>query len=70
MIKKNIIEDTRTPDFVKQSSKDAREDEMVKAFDANHAETRGPCDDCGKTTFNLHAASGIRLCDYCTTRKK
>ena len=45
MIKKNIIEDTRTPDFVKQSSKDAREDEMVKAFDAKDTKDK----DCKDT---------------------
>ena len=33
LIKKNIIEDQRTPDFVKQGSKDELEEEMVKAFD-------------------------------------
>ena len=38
--------------------------------DANHAETKAPCDDCGKPTYNLHSASGIRLCEDCTTRQK
>jgi hypothetical protein len=44
-------------------------EQIVLKVDAYHSETKAPCDDCGNPTYNLHAASGIRLCDKCVKGK-